>query len=80
MRRGLPLGVVKVVDGVAEVTVDQLALGGLGLTRLMRGDTYVFHPEDVPVEGGPELLSRVKLLEVNQTNVQLSVRDIQELL
>lgn len=73
-------GDVKVVDGVAEITVDKLALGGLGLTRFVSGETYVLHPEDVPVEGGPELLSRVELLEVHHENVRLSVRDIQELL
>jgi hypothetical protein len=73
-------GDVKVVDGVAEITVDRLALGGLGLTRFVSGETYMLHPKDVPVEGVSELLSRVELLEVNQEHVRLSVRDIQEFL
>ena len=73
-------GDVRVLEGVAEITVDKLALGGLGLTRFVSGETYVLHPEDVPVNGVSELLSRVEFLEVGQGQVRLSVRDIQELL
>lgn len=69
-------GGVEIDGGVANVTVNRLAVGQLGLTGVVQGETYRLAPEDVPSDRAAELLAHVASLSVDGDAVRLTVHDV----
>ncbi len=68
-------GGVEIDAGVANVTVNQLAVGQLSLSGVLHGETYRVTPEDLPSERAAELLAHVASLSVDGAEVQVIVHD-----
>ena len=69
-------GGVEVQGGFADVTVNKLAVGHLGLTGVLQGETYRLAPEDVPSGRASDLLDHVMSLTVEGEEVRVMVRDV----
>ena len=69
-------GGVEIQGGLADVTVNKLAVGHLGLTNLLQGETYRFTPEDVPGGRASDLLAHVASLVVEGDEVRVTVHDV----